>query len=117
MHHPFLLVVVILGFLFQSSSGWTLKPLSSLQKSAIRRTVAIPALIVALSSTVPAVHAATDSNVVSQGGIIKETIESEVSVVPVRVITNTVRVVDLGGNRGARGLASNGVQGEENYRC
>ena len=99
--------------LIKSSSGWSLNPLSSFQKAAIRRTVAIPAIIISLSvsSTVSSVHAVTDSNAASpQGGIIKETIEPEISTVPVRV--NTVRVVDLGGNRGARGLASNGVQGE-----
>jgi len=82
------------------------KPLSSIHKIAIRRTVAIPALIVALSVSSTPVNAAVDS---PQGGIIKETMESEISVVPVRV--DAVRVVDLGGSRGARGLASNGVQG------
>ena len=110
--HPSLIVVVVLMMLIKSSSGWSLNPLSSIQKAASRRTVAIPAIIVSLSvsSTVSSVHAVSDSNAVSQGGIIKETIEPEISTVPVRV--NTVRVVDLGGNRGARGLASNGVQGE-----
>ena len=105
---PSVLLVFVLVLLIQSSSGWTLKPLSSIQKTVLRRTVAIPALFVALSvsSTAPVVHAAVDS---SQGGIIKETMEPEINVVPVRV--DAVRVVDLGGSRGARGLASNGVQG------
>ena len=107
--HPSVLIVFVLVLLIQSSLGWTLKPLSSIQKTVLRRTVAIPALFVALSvsSTAPiVVHAAGDS---IQGGIIKETMEPEINVVPVRV--DAVRVVDLGGSRGARGLASNGVQG------
>lgn len=110
MYPSVLPVVFVLVLLIQSSLGWMLNPLSSIHKIAIRRTVAIPALIVALS-----VSSNTPVNAATEGGIIKETIESEISVIPVRV--DAVRVVDLGGSRGARGLASNGIQGMQPMFC